>query len=384
MVRNLKEAISLYHLKNSKLSFFSLLQTESLLLRSPQTDPNFLEFASLYAPLLKPSSKLFQILQDESFLKPLSISKSMKVLDLLTLRLDLLHNSSVLNVLCRKILSKPTDRQTFNLSKLLVTYIKYSISPSPEILSKIAEYFFKQPYREKQIMLLPFYKCITQLRLLEFPEFSFLDTTYNNMHTTYIPELLKLRYKDDLKYYSTLCYWMCMSQNWKYTTIWNSLISAVSMKMDDLPSVKENPIIHNNLLLIYDGLDTFAPELLQNNATLMKGIRSKLNYDPEYVQSLGISQSKFKSTIDILDSRQIPYEHNKVIDQLYNATIFIQPNKILCYRPSKSYILNSSGRKIKLETASKKYLRDVLNAKGYEVYSIKKTTQKAYLDTILK
>lgn len=384
MVRNLKEAISLYHRQSCKPRFYNILQAEGLLSQRSYNDSNFLEFASLYTPLMKPSSKLFKLLQDESYLESLSVSDSMQVFDLLNRKFPYYLNPKVLHTVSKKVISTPENKKSSNLSRVLHAYTNYTLSPTPEILSGISKFFYSQPYRTKHRLLLPLYKCIVQLRLLENTDYNFLKHTYNQIHTEYIPELLKVRYNDKLEYYTKLCNLMCISQSWRYGPTWSNAISAVAAKMEDLPSVMEYPVIHTSLLTVYDGLQTFAPQLFKDNLKHLKLIRSKLNYDPEYVQSYGNSQYQLKNITKDLEERQVKYESNKVIDQLYNASIFIEPNKVLCFTSRNNYIRKPTGAPTDLEIGSKKYLKEILTAKGYSVNFVKFRTSKEQLDQILQ
>lgn len=384
MVRNLKEAISLYNRQSYKLRFIDILQVEGLLSQSSYKDPNFLEFASLYTPLMKHHSKLFKLLKDESYLESLSLSDSMKVFDLLNRKFPYFLNPRVLHTVSNKVISAPDHKKSFDLSRLLHAYTNYTLSPTPEILSRVSKFFYSQPYRNKQRLLLPLYKCIVQLRLLENKDYDFLKNTYNRIHTEYIPELLKVRYHDNLEYYTKLCNLMCISQSWMYGPVWSSALSAVADKLEYLPSVKEYPVIHTSLLTTYEGLQTFAPVIFKNNLKHLRLIRSKLNYDLEYVQSYGHSKYQLKNLTKDLDERNVKYESNKIIDQLYNASIFIEPNKVLCFTPKNSYIREHTGALTNLEIGSKKYLKEILTAKGYSVNYVKFRTRKEHLDQILQ
>ena len=384
MVRNLKEAISLYHRQNYKMRLYDILRVEGLLSQRSYTDSNFLEFASVYTPLMKPHSKLFKLLKDESYLESLSVSDSMKVFDLLNRKFPYFLTPEVLHTVSKKVISAPNNKKSGDVSRLLHAYTNYTLSPTPEILSGISKFFYSQPYRYKQRLLLPLYKCIVQLRLLENGDYDFLNHTFNQIHTEYIPELVKVKYNDSLEYYTKLCNLMCISQSWRYGTTWSSALSAVADKMEDLPSVMEYPVIHTSLLTTYDGIQTFAPNLFKDNLKRLKLIRSKLNYDLEYVQSYGNSQYQLKYLTKDLDERNVKYESNKIIDQLYNGSIFIEPNKVLIFTSKNNYIRQPTGAPTKLEIGSKKYLKEILTAKGYSVNFVKLRTRQEELDQILQ
>jgi hypothetical protein len=102
------------------------------------------------------------------------------------------------------------------------------------------------------------------------------------------------------------------------------------------------------------------------------------------VQSYGNSQYQLKYLTKDLDERNVKYESNKIIDQLYNGSIFIEPNKVLIFTSKNNYIRQPTGAPTKLEIGSKKYLKEILTAKGYSVNFVKLRTRQEELDQILQ
>lgn len=378
MVRNLSEAISLFNSHSSKLHLLDLKPIEDLISPHIYRDPHFLSFSEKFGPIMTHCSKLFSLLRNEQFINNSSIQDCERVLKIFQQSNNLYKHQKFLDLYTDKLLKSPTPHQTApRIANLINFYNQFNILPKETLLKYLSGDFFRMNSRRKFCVTEALFGIYANLRLSEFKEYKMYMELFDKIIKREIPNALK--YESDIQFPDkiNLCYSLSISDAWKYTEIWNSILGNLAEDISkEATMLEEQQKI--KLLRSLDGIQSFAPDLILRNKEAIYEIYKNLHFDSESLAENIPECNELNVLIKKLNKMNIHYEVNKVLESHYFAQIVIDSRTVVNTIDTKKFIRNTAGERTELEIGGLKYENRVLSARGYKCVSIPEYKLKTY------
>lgn len=380
MARNLSEAISLFNSHRTKLHLLDLKPIEELISPRLIRDPDFLTFSEKFGPIMTHCHKLFSLLRDETFINDSTLPDCERILKIFQNSNKFFKYQKFLDLYTDKLLRSPIPHQTApRLANLLNSYNQFNMLPRESFMKYISGDYFNLNNKRKFCVTEALLSIYANLRFNDFHEYRGYAEMFDKILTREIPNALK--YELDIKFSDkiNLCYSLSISNSWKYTEIWNSILGKLAKEISKEANNLENTD-SIKLLQSLDGIQCFAPELMLRNREAIYEIYQNLQFDTEPLKKTIHKSKELDVLIQKVKKMRIDYEESQIVEGHYTAQLLIDPKIVVNCLSGKMFIRNSQGDKTDLELASLKYVSNVLKARGYRYVSIPEYKLRSHPD----
>jgi hypothetical protein len=291
---------------------------------------------------------------------------------------NLYKHQKFLDLYTDKLLKSPTFQQTApRLANLINFYNQFNILPKETLLKYLSGDFFRMNSKRKFCVTEALLGIYANLRLSEFKEYKIYKEMFDKILKKEVPNALK--YESDILFPDkiNLCYSLSISDAWKYTEIWNSILGNLAEDISKEASMLEEQQ-KIKLLRSLDGIQSFAPDLILRNKEAIFEIYKNLHFDSDSLAENIPESKELNILIKKLNKMNIQYEVNKVLESHYLAQIIIESKTVVNTIDTTKFIRNTAGERTDLEIASLKFEKRVLSARGYKCVSIPEYKLKTY------